>query len=273
MLNFVVAFQAEANPLIRHFKLKREKNTYFPVFSSVNTTLIISGMGRNLASAATAWLAATKPAPVWVNFGIAGHRTKDPGDLLVANKITESGTGKNWYPVHIKTPLETEQLTTFDEIQRSYHPDMLHDMEASGFFETAIRFTTAELTQSVKVVSDNETHPVESIDKTGVEEVITANIPEIVRFSDHLCQLAQEIQPIVPVALIDSYQERWRFSITQHHQLQRLLQRRMALGIDSNPASGSISLPSELTTRASTHNSKSVLRWLQNDTDAKAEFY
>ena len=273
MLNFVVAFQAEANPLIRHFKLKREPNTCFPVFSSADTTLIISGMGRNLASAATAWLAATKPAPVWVNFGIAGHRTKDPGHLLVANKITESGTGKNWYPVHIKTPLESEQLTTFDEIQRSYHPDMLHDMEASGFFETAIRFTTAELTHSVKVVSDNEAHPVESIDKPGVEEVITANVTEIVRFSDHLCQLAQEIQPIVPVALIDSYQERWKFTITQHHQLQRLLQRRLALGIDSTGASGSNSLPPELHTKVSMHNSKSVLRWLQNDTNAKAEFY
>ena len=273
MLNFVVAFQAEANPLIRHFKLKREPNTCFPVFSSADTTLIISGMGRNRASAATAWLAATKPSPVWVNFGIAGHRTKDPGDLLVANKITESGTGKNWYPVHIKTALETEQLTTFDKIQRSYNPDMLHDMEASGFFETAIHFTTAELTHSVKVVSDNETHPVESIDKTDVEELITSNMAEIARFSDHLCQLAQEIQPIVPVALIDSYQERWKFSITQYHQLQRLLQRRMALGIDSKPASGSISLPPELTTRVSMHNSKSVLRWLQKDTDARAEFY
>ena len=270
MLNFVVALQTEANPLIEHFKLKREANRNFPIFSFAGTTLIVSGMGRNLVSAATAWLAATKPAPVWVNFGIAGHRSRDLGDLIVAHKITESGTRKNWYPVHIKTALETEQLTTFDDIQRSYQPNMLHDMEASGFFETAICFATAELTHSVKVVSDNETHPVGLIDKTRVEELITGNIPQIAAFTDHLCQLAQEIQPIVPAALINSYQKRWKFSVTQHHQLQRVLQRRLALGIDATQATDAEPLPADM---SSMTNSKSVLRWLQNDTDTKAEFY
>jgi len=62
MLNFVVALKAEANPLIEHFNLKHEPNNYFPVFSSGETSLIVSGIGRNLASAATAWLAASKPA-------------------------------------------------------------------------------------------------------------------------------------------------------------------------------------------------------------------
>ncbi len=270
MLNFVVALKTEAGPLIEHFSLKLQPNTTFPVFSSADTNLVISGMGRNQASAATAWLAATAPAAVWVNFGIAGHKSKEAGNMLVAHKISEAGTGKSWYPVHIKTALETSQLTTFDTVQRNYQPNTLHDMEASGFYEAAIRFSTAELTHSVKVVSDNESHPIESIDKAQVETLITENIPQLSGFCAHLCHMAHEVTHEVSAAKIDCYHERWKFTVTQQHQLKHLLQRRLALGIDSKSPSDSSTLPADL---CSMHNSKAVLKWLLNDTNARAEFY
>jgi len=166
--------------------------------------------------------------------------------------------------------VETGQLTTFDNIQRSYQPNTLHDMEASGFYETAIRFSIAELTHSIKIISDNRCNTVESIDKSLVAELIAGNITQISSFSGHLCQLARDIQPMVPSALVDRYQRHWKFSVTQKHQLQRLLQRRLTLGLDSTRPSIAAPLPEEVSIL---RNSKAVLQWLKNDTNTKAGFF
>ena len=282
MINFVVALQAEANPIIDHYRLKQERNSRFPVYSTVQasseqTVLIISGMGRNMASAATAYLAATRSVDVLINVGIAGHRTRALGTLMTASKITESATGKQWFPVHIKSPLETENVTTFDQLQTSYKADRLHEMEASGFYETALRFTIAELAHSIKIVSDNEDHPVETFDRSQVESLVANKLDKISIFAQHLCQLAAVIQPADADQLIESYLQQWKFTVTQKHQLQRLLQRRSALGIKSPAATEADSILRQTGKishiKAALSSSKEILRWLQSDTDARAEFY
>jgi len=265
MLNYVVALRAEANPLIEQFNLKQASSDQYPVYRSDHATLIICGIGRNAAAAATAWLAATRPAKVWLNVGIAGHASKQQGTLFAAHRIVENGSGKCWYPTHIKTVVETENLMTFDNVQRKYVADHLHDMEASGFYETALRFSIAELTHSVKVVSDNSNQSVDKVDKKLIERLIGRNLSQIESFSSHLCEMAKEIQSMVPVELIRNYQQQWKFTVTQQHQLHRLLQRRQAL----NPEVEQI-MPETLKTMS---NSRSVLQWLKTDTDAMAEFY
>jgi len=270
MINFVVAMQTEANPLIDYYKLKPEKNSRFPVYSSEHVALIISGIGRNMASAATAFLAATRSVPVLINVGIAGHPSKALGSLMAANKITEAASGKSWFPVHIKSSVDTEHLTTFDRVQTSYQTDCLHEMEASGFYETALRFSIAELAHSIKIVSDNEEYPVESLERSQIEGLVTGNLFEISVFAEHLCQLASEIQAIDSEYLVNQYQKLWKFSATQQHQLKRLLQRRLALDAFTTQSAEADLIHREVRTM---RNSKDVLRWLQNDTDARAEFY
>ena len=265
MLNLVVALQAEANPLIAALKLKRGKHSVYPLFCSADTALVISGVGRNQASAATAWLAATNPAPVWLNVGIAGHQQMDIGTALAAHKICEYSTDRCWYPVHIKSPLKTTLITTFDTVQTDYQTETLHDMEASGFYQTALRFSTAELVHSIKVVSDNSQHPVESLARETVEELIADNVSKVQIFAQHLCEIATDVQPSITPKLLESFLGRWRFSVTQQHQLQRLLQRRAALGLSTGP--DGLAEGRTLTT------GKSVLQQLQKDTDAQAGLY
>ena len=265
MLNLVVALQTEANPLIAALKLKRSTHSAYPLFYSASTALIISGMGRNQASAATAWLAATIPASVWLNIGIAGHQRMDIGTALAAHKICEHNTDRCWYPVHIKSPLKTNLLTTFDTVQTDYQDETLHDMEASGFYQTALRFSTAELVHSIKVVSDNTHQPVHSLARENVDELIANNVSIIQNFAQHLCEIAADLQPSVTPELLESFISQWRFSITQQHQLKRLLQRRAALGLSTDP--DLLAGDRTLTT------GKSVLRTLHKDTDARAGLY
>ena len=284
MLNFVIALKAEANPLINAFKLQHQPNNHFPLYTSENKTLIVSGMGRNRAAAATAWLAASYPAGAWLNVGIAGHANHDVGTLLAAHKITEYKTDKSWYPVHIKSPVTTESLTTFDAVQRHYLPNSLHDMEASAFYETALRFSSAELTHSVKIVSDNIDTPVDTLDKTRVENLVKHQIGEITDFCKHLCNLANDADTKVSAQVVDLYLAHWKFTVTQKHQLQRLLQRRVALGLAPDLAleesPDALTHTDSVTSRPTLPNdvvqlsdSKTVLRWLQRDTDTKGRFY
>lgn len=278
MLNFVIALKAEAKPLIDAFQLTHQPDKYYPVFASEDKTLVVSGMGRNQAAAATAWLAARRPAKVWLNIGIAGHADQKIGTLLAAHKITEYHTAKSWYPVHIKSPVATAALTTFDSVQRNYLATTLHDMEASAFYQTAVRFSIAELTHSVKIVSDNNLNPVDTLDKALVENLIASQLTQITDLCQHLCCLANETEAGIPAAMIDLYLKNWKFTVTQQHQLQRLLRRRAALGLtpaqssdlDSADKSGGAPIPEALSTLS---DSKSVLRWLQRDTDNKAEYY
>ena len=75
-MNFVIALQAEARPLIKSLKLtKRTGKTPFPVFESHYHRLVISGIGEIKSAAATGYLLGlftAKPEAI-INLGLAGH--------------------------------------------------------------------------------------------------------------------------------------------------------------------------------------------------------
>jgi hypothetical protein len=66
---------------------------------------------------------------------------------------------------------------TLSQPSEDYREDTLFDMEASGFMYSTLRFSSAELTQCIKIVSDNREH------KTGknrqqVSDLIHQNIEQ-----------------------------------------------------------------------------------------------
>ena len=74
MIRFVTALTAEATPIVERFRMTRREGS-FPIYSSDNASLVVSGMGKRASAAATAYLHAKteeKPNPVWVNVGIGG---------------------------------------------------------------------------------------------------------------------------------------------------------------------------------------------------------
>ncbi|NNE92157.1 MAG: hypothetical protein HKN23_10960 [Verrucomicrobiales bacterium] len=189
--HWVIALKPEADAVIDRFGLKRIRNEQagFPIWHSEETGhwLVLSGIGKANAAAATAWLQAVSGEPdeavLWLNFGIAGHRNREIGSLIRAHKITDSATGKSWFPPAVwdrKHDIESGELLTVDLPTADYPELELVDMEASGFLGTATRFETAERVQVLKIVSDNVSGGgFEKVDAEKVRGWTSAVIPAV----------------------------------------------------------------------------------------------
>lgn len=228
MLHFVVALPAEAKPLIEHYGLVRHTGGAFPVYENENITLIVSGIGKVAAAAATGYLQAqtgNHSCTAWLNIGIVGHNRRAIGDGVLVHKITDQITGRNWYPpLTFGLPCVSDDLITVDEPETEYRENKLYDMEAAGFYATACRFTTAELVHCYKIVSDNLATPSEEVSTKTVQALIEQRLDTI----DVLTQTLQAFAARLAEFQSDPdelarFLEHWRFTVSEQHQLRRLL--------------------------------------------------
>lgn len=230
-----VALMAEAKPLIGHFGLRSETPVGgFRVYSSDWLALIVSGMGKLSAAAASAYLYGWLGSPAvcaWLNVGAAGHATCPLGEARIAHTICDGATGSRWYPPQIWThPWAAARLMTVERAEHSYGEDCLYDMEAAGFYATATRFTTAELVQSCKIVSDNARQPAAHVTARHVTELIARQLPVIAHLIEELHRLADELtqQEDVPSEYFE-LTAHWRFTVSERQRLKRVVQRWRAL--------------------------------------------
>ena len=231
MINLVVALPAEARPLIARYRLT-EKTTIggFRIYRRADMSLIISGPGKIAAAAATALLASCNTSgeqAAWLNIGIAGHATHATGQSLLAHRITDHATGKSWYPPQLfDLATTTSSLVTVDSPENSYHQAVAYDMEASGFHAVATRFSTAELVQCFKVVSDNREHSTAAITAESCAELVTGKLDEVEQLLSALAALAQEYNNwhAAPAGL-EQLSRQWHFTVSQQHQLAELARR------------------------------------------------
>jgi nucleoside phosphorylase len=159
-INLVVALPAEAKPISSRFGLERvQPDLVFPLYRRERVTLVVAGPGKANAAAATAFLYAVGGCPldaVWVNPGIAGHAEGQIGEILLAHEITDAGSDLSWHPsLAADSPCPSENLVTLDRPDLVYEHDGMVDMEASGFYPTARRFSADGLVQVLKTISDN----------------------------------------------------------------------------------------------------------------------
>jgi hypothetical protein len=265
MINIVTAFPGEARPLIDCLGLT-DKDTQGPgtLYRNEKCRLVISGAGKIQAAAATAWLQDSGPVngnTAWLNIGIAGHASRPVGEGALAHRITDHGTGKSWYPpqAHGLT-LATDNLITVDIAQTGYPQDVLYDMEAAGFFPVACRSTIAELVQCYKVVSDNRNNPVAGVTPGQGEALITDRLADITRLVRVLDELSDAvIDRRVPENSIARFTSHWRFTVSQRHQLEKLLARWDAMLPEQPPWCD------ELQTR---QQASQVLHWLKQRINA-----
>ena len=242
MICFVVALDAEAKPLIRHFGLTRLTGDHgFPAYHGDNIFLVVSGIGRINAAAATAHLHGIAGFPenaIWINLGIAGHAELAIGDAALAHKITDVSGGRSWYPpMIVHPPWQTLALRTVEQADDSYAHEDLVDMEASGFIETAIRFSTGELVHCLKIISDNRDNPVAIPKPSQVSGWFSLHIETLEEFLKHLGDAAMPLLPhpeILP--LFEQLTSQWHFTVSQQNQLRKTLQRWFALNPESRPA-------------------------------------
>ena len=238
MINIVVALPAEARPLLDHFRLRdKQHNTAFPIYRNTDMALIVSGPGKVAAAAATALLAGTGTSharAAWLNIGIAGHAHHAVGSGYIAHRITDSTTGTNWYPPHIhelSTPTET--LYTVDRPEDDYPTAALYEMEASGFFPVASRFSSSELVQCFKVISDNRTQATTMVTAKLCAQLISGRLADIEQLVNALSGMADEYTTWhAPHPDLEQFSTRWRFSVSQQHQLAELARRWEVLTAD-----------------------------------------
>ena len=232
MLCLVVALAAEARPLLASHHLQGMSGHPYRICASEQTHLIVSGVGKIAASAATAYLRALigdTPA-AWLNIGIAGHGNHEVGTPLLAHKVVDAASGKPFYPTFTApSPCHTTLLHTVDHAQPPVG-DAAYDMEASGFCEAAQCFATSERIHCLKVVSDNPQSSYQTLNAKKVEELIESQLDTVAQVGEHLRTLSQQLHALHadPPGFAE-LTARWQFTATQQHQLRGLLVRWQAL--------------------------------------------
>ncbi len=170
------------------------------------------------------------PGPAaWINFGIAGGRADGLGELFRAGKVTDTATGRSWYPQAVwpkKFDLPVAEVITVDRADENYPEGRtLVEMEASGFLPMACKFAGSELAQVFKVVSDTPEHSIRDIDSKMVKEICTQALEKMVPVLTAIEKLTvEENRRLRDPELFGVVVETWHFSATNRHQLRRLLQ-------------------------------------------------
>ena len=143
-IRWLVALRAEAKEIISQYELKSfEHQGPYQIFKSkkYDIWLIISGIGKVNAAAASAYLflkSEATPWSIWINFGIAGFE-KNYGAIFKIDKIISQSNNKTFFPSKvIKDKIEYASLLTVDRAQENYSENYMYDMEGSGFFEIRI---------------------------------------------------------------------------------------------------------------------------------------
>lgn len=230
---FFVALPCEAKPLIAHFKLKKELSiSAFSIYRNAQISLTVTGIGKSAMAAGVAYSLALFPGsslPVLLNIGIAGHSRHPLGSIFSADKIVDQDSGRSYYPQLVaRPPCPTQTIITVAKPQLDYPSASLYEMEASAFYEAAIRFSSSELIQCIKIISDNKSNPTEHIKAAQVSDWIQGALPIIEKYTQQLSQLAQ-LNKSVEKNHFNEITAQWRFSSNEQLQLKSLLNKRAIL--------------------------------------------
>lgn len=221
MLFIITALACEAKPIIEYYRLIADsEGRPFPVYRNEDICLVISGMGKIVSAMAVTYIhtiLGEKRNNCWMNVGIAGHDTLPLGSWTIVNKIIDGE--KTWYPMVPRIKATTTLLYTVDKPEKDFVRPGAYDMEASGFYAAAVRFSTSELVQCLKVVSDGPGDGVVSPELAT--QVISDNMNAVDTLAKVMMELSLEGHVVAedPLPML----QRYHFTVTQQHQLRRLL--------------------------------------------------
>lgn len=223
------ALSCEAKPLVEYFSLKKDVTVQpFAVYLNPDICLTVTGLGKSAMAAGVAYtqaLFASIEHPVLLNIGIAGHKDHPVGDLFLIDKIVDVDSQKNYYPSLSFTPVcPTGSIRTLSKPQPNYDQSHLCDMEASAFYETAVRFTSSELILCLKVISDNQLSPAENIQPKQVTGLIATHLAPVELLLTQTVARAERITTPEP-RLFEQLIQRYHFSVNEKRQLKNLLSR------------------------------------------------
>lgn len=198
MIQLITALPCEAQPLINHFRLKKQTASTFKVYQNDTITLIVSGIGKLRSAIATTYLLTTiddLSSTFLFNIGICGSSKKDPiGTPFLIHKIVDHSTQKNYFldiPPH--DDFKRAVLETFDQpvLNTNQTTSHLVDMEAFGYYTAAMIFLPKRHVQCLKIVSDHleDGH----FDKFFISDLIQQNITIIETLIENTIHKSKEL--------------------------------------------------------------------------------
>ncbi|MDD2759121.1 MAG: hypothetical protein PHH11_02380 [Methylomonas sp.] len=261
------ALACEARALIDAWQLKKLSDGRHPfaIYADSQRVVVVTGIGKiNMAGAVGYVMAlfANPVMPVMLNLGIAGHRHFPLGGLVLGYKIIDSETRRAFYPQFPFTvTIPTQTVSTVSKPNVDYSDDGVFDMEASGFYEMAVKFSSSELIHVVKIISDNSGSPITAISEAQVAQWIAAQLG---LFGDLLQALLAQSQQSrsQDSELYGQLVKEFRFTVSGCLKLKALLQRWRVLKGDAPLIWQSSRLKS----------GKAFLIWLEKQLDDAAFF-
>ena len=244
-VNIIVAHGLEAKALVRMLELERHHvSSEFVEYSNSNKLhLLVSGIGKEAITVAVTYLGEQQASDsgeirAWLNIGIAGHRDASLGNAWLGNKITDQSSGASAYPPQLIEGIEVGSVVTVDEPENSYPLDAAYEMEASAFYAEATKYSTAELVQVFKVISDNLVNPISEIDIRSVPGLIAAQAPQLQILIEGMSAIATQHNSSQRLpSYFSEVCSKIHLTVNQKLQLRRLCQRYKALGMEEELSS------------------------------------
>lgn len=233
MIRFVTALAAEAEPIVERYGMT-PRDGAFAWFRSEEAALVVSGVGKIAAASAVAYLHARteeREHAAWIDAGLAGHRDREPGEVLLAHTVRDAASGRSWHPTPLGgVELPRVEVVTVDRPESRFDAEAAYDMEAAGFVPAALRFSSTELVQVIKVVSDNRKTPWTGLTPRDARELVARGFDAIQTLASRLRELALElVSATAPPPELEAYAARFRLTVSERRKLERLLERWRAL--------------------------------------------
>ncbi len=238
VLAIIFALPAEARPFIRKLGLRRARGSGPPTYESDKVRLVISGVGRQKAADATAYLLEKESAFALCNVGICGSRAKRHaiGTTIYVNRIRDNLTGRSYYPDPVvRHEFPEAGLVTHDEpqVMTSVNPSpdsSLVDMEAAGICQQILPLLPPHRFHFLKIVSDHLDDA--KLSACYVEQLVEEAYDGIWEFMENLRSVVAS-EPIFNEIADFKYNnlaKGLRLTTTQRSHLERLCLHRVSAG-------------------------------------------
>ena len=163
-----------------------------------------------------------------VNIGICC--SKDKEGLFLVNKITDSTTGRDFYPDIIRVSgLPECSLISSDDTVTDPETGFLYDMEASSIFEASSKLISPDRIIVMKIVSDHG--DTSELTSEKISDLIYGHIVEIRRAIDMLKESLQSSGSSNKLCCDQLYSD-LRATASMRVQIDELLRFSESLGID-----------------------------------------
>ena len=229
MIHFIVATSSESKLIIKKLKLKKVKpSSGFDFFYNDNFSITITGLGKvnsALGVAHTFFKFKGLSNNIWINIGLAGHEKEKIGTLVFVDKIYDYETQKSMYPFFVKNyKIKRLNCTCYSKPNFNY-TNSLSDMESSGFFSSANKYSSKEIIHSLKIVSDNKFEKIDFNDTKIIERIFEKNFDQILDFVNDIEDLwERKFQKQNKIKIkIEKEIENLKYSFSEGMQLRNLL--------------------------------------------------